>query len=244
MITAVIPTLDAERSLPATLSALVPAAIDGLVTEVIVVDGGSTDATRRIAEEMGAKVLVTAPGRGTQLRAGAAEARGRWLLFLHADTTLAAGWEREVDEFVSRSEREPGTARAAAFSYALDDAGLMARWVESMVSLRCHLLKLPYGDQGLLISRQLHDAVGGYRDLVLMEDVDIVRRLTRRRLTILRSTALTSAQRYRAEGYLRRIARNQICLLMYFTGFPVGRIARFYAATKPTRIETQRVKSA
>lgn len=244
MITAVIPTLDAERTLPAALAALVPAAIDGLVTEVIVVDGGSMDATRRIAEEMGARMLATEPGRGAQLKAGATEARGRWLLFLHADTVLSPGWEREVEEFVTRSERESGTARAAAFSYALDDTGLMARWAEAMVRLRCHLFALPYGDQGLLIPRQLYQAIGGYQSMMLMEDVDIVRRLTRRRLTILRSIALTSAQRYRAEGYLRRIVRNQICLVMYFAGVPVTRIARFYTATRPRKLEAQRVKSA
>ena len=86
----------------------------------------------------------------------------------------------------------------------------------------------PYGDQGLLISRKLFDEIGGYRPMAIMEDLDIVRRLGWSRLAVLRSRAITSAARYRKDGYFKRIARNQLCLAMYMLGVPVTRIARFY----------------
>jgi rSAM/selenodomain-associated transferase 2 len=233
MITVVIPTLDAEQTLPATLGALVTAAVDGLVREVIVVDGGSRDSTRRIAEEMGATVLTTGSGRGAQLAAGAAAAHMPWLLFLHADTVLQAGWEREVWEVMRGIDNSPERPMAAAFRFGLDDRGFAPRWLELMVRLRSQLLAMPYGDQSLLIRKSLYDAIGGYKSLPLMEDVDIVRRLGRRRLTILRTVALTSARRYRQDGYLARTIRNQMCLLLYFAGMPVERVARLYGGKSP-----------
>jgi hypothetical protein len=133
---------------------------------------------------------------------------------------------------------------AAAFRFALDDIGMAPRWLEAMVGLRCRLLALPYGDQGLLISRRLYQSVGGYADMPLMEDVDIVRRLGRARIAILRSAAVTSARRYRLEGYPARIMRNQACLGAYLCGVPVARIARFYGA-RPRRSDAAgKIKSA
>jgi hypothetical protein len=96
------------------------------------------------------------------------------------------------------------------------------------VAVRCTLFKLPYGDQGLLIPARLFREIGGYKPLPLMEDVDIVRRLGRRRIVMLRSRAITSAARYRRDGYGRRIARNLSCLGLYLLGTPVEKISRFY----------------
>lgn len=233
MISVVIPTLDAERGLPATLSALVEAAVDGLVREVIVADGGSRDATQRIAEEMGATVISSPSGRGAQLAAGARVARMPWLLFLHGDTALEQGWEREASDFMRRAEEGRGGARAASFRFSLDDSGLAPRLIESAVHIRSTLLGLPYGDQGLLLSRRLYDEVGGFRDLPIMEDVEFVSRIGRRRLVTLRSRALTSAQRYRNDGYFGRVMRNQTCLALYALGVSPVRIARLYESRQP-----------
>lgn len=227
MISVIIPTLNAEATLATTLTALVPGAVEGLVREVIVVDGGSTDRTLKIAEGCGADIISVAPGRGAQLMAGAARARFPWLLFLHADTELAAGWDRDVSTLIERIESGRRDDTAAAFSFALDDEGLAPRFLEALVRLRCLLFKLPYGDQGLLISRNLYAQIGGYRPLPLMEDVDIVRRL-RRRIVLLRTHGVTSAHRFRREGYVTRVARNQLCLGLYFLRFPAARIARIY----------------
>ncbi|MEZ5856990.1 MAG: TIGR04283 family arsenosugar biosynthesis glycosyltransferase [Hyphomicrobiaceae bacterium] len=228
MISVIIPTLNAESGLSAALSALVTATVEGLVREVIIVDGGSTDRTLKIADQSGARVITSQRGRGNQLKAGAEAARFDWLLFLHADTVLQDGWEREVAALVERVGTGQRPETAAAFRFALDDLGFLPRLIESGVQMRCTLFRLPYGDQGLLVPRRLYNRVGGYREIPLMEDVDIVRRLGRRRTMILRSTAVTSAVRYRRDGYIPRTARNLTCLGLYFMRVPPRTIARIY----------------
>ena len=123
MITVVIPTLNAETSLAATLTSLVPGAVDGVIRQVVIVDGGSSDRTLRIAEDSGADIVRSEPGRGRQLRAGTEAARFPWLLFIHADTVLDAGWEREVSAFVERVDVGQRPLSAAAFRFALDAMG-------------------------------------------------------------------------------------------------------------------------
>ena len=227
MISVVIPTLNAQADLARTLAALVPGVVDGAVGEVIIADGGSTDDTPQIAEAVGAKLVRAAKGRGPQLAAGGRAAKGAWLLFLHADTVLEHGWHLEATRFIEEAARG-AQPRAAAFRFALDDRGARPRFLEAMVSLRCALFRLPYGDQGLLISRTLYEEAGGYRPVELMEDVDLVRRLGRRRIAILRSRAVTSAQRYRRDGYIRRALRNMACLGLYYARVPPRVLARLY----------------
>jgi len=228
MISVIIPTLNAERWLSETLTALVPAAVDGLIREAIVVDGGSADRTLAIVEASGAELVRADGGRGSQLAAGAAKARFPWLLFLHADTAPAPGWEREASLFMERVDSGARPAAAAAFRFALDDVGARPRVLERLVALRCAAMRLPYGDQGLLIPRRLYDEIGGYRPLPLMEDVDLVRRLGRRRIVMLGARAVTSAERFRREGYARRAARNLICLTLYTLRVPTHVIRRIY----------------
>ena len=228
MITVVIPTLNAESGLAAALTALVPATVDGLIREVIVVDGGSTDRTLEIVDMAGASLLRSAPGRGAQLAAGAAAARMPWLMFLHADTVLETGWEREAAAFIERVEIGQRPEAAAAFRFALDDLGFKPRVIEWGVAFRCTLARLPYGDQGLLIPKRLYQSSGGFHALPLMEDVDLIRRLGRQRTVILRARAVTSAIRYRREGYILRTLRNLACLLLYYLRVPAGLIARIY----------------
>jgi len=221
-ISVVIPTLDAAEELPEALAVLAGSA---LIREVIVSDGGSRDATIAIAETAGARVVSGARGRGPQLIAGAGAASGEWLLFLHADCRLSPGWEAAVARFIAAA----GTAEHAGyFGFALDDAEPAARRLERIVAWRCRVLGLPYGDQGLLISRKLYDAVGGFAPLPLMEDVDFARRLRRRRLMPVEAQIVTSARRYRRDGYWRRPMRNLLCLSLYFAGVPPRRIARLY----------------
>ena len=217
----VVPTLNAAALLPATLATL-----GGMVAEVVVADGGSTDGTDGLARSLGATVIAAPRGRGAQLAAGIAAARGPWLLLLHADSRLAPGWAAAVRAAMA----EPG--RAFHFRFALDDAAPAARRLEQAVAWRCRALALPYGDQGLLIHRDLLAAAGGMQPLPLMEDVDLVRRLGRARLGALDVVALTSADRWRREGWWRRSARNLLCLSLWFLGVPPRLIARVYAGPK------------
>ena len=228
MISVVVPTLNAEADLPRTLAALVPAAIEGIVREVIIVDGGSTDATPRIADATGAHFLTAGPGRGQQLAAGAMAAKGPWLLFLHADTKLEDGWEREALELMRAVELGAREDTAAVFRFALDDRGLWPAYLSAVVRLRCLIFRMPYGDQGLLMSKRLYSAVGGFKPMTLMEDVDLIRRLGRRRVAFLRSVAVTSARRYRSEGYMRRMTRNLACLGLYYMRVPPRVLTRLY----------------
>ena len=224
MLSVVIPTLNAGPRLGAVLGSLAEAR--DLDLEVVVADGGSDDGTPRLAADHGARVIATAPGRGRQLAAGAAEARGAWLLFLHADTVLAAGWAAAAAAFMAAPEN---SRRAGVFRFALDDARPAARRIERIVAWRCRRLGLPYGDQGLLLSRAFYDSLGGFRPLPIMEDVDMVRRIGRRALVFLEAAAVTSAARYRAGGYVGRPLRNLTCLGLYFLGLSPRLIARLYA---------------
>ena len=224
----IIPTLNAASSLGETLHALGEIR-DVLTVEIIVVDGGSQDDTVARARALGLRVIQAPRGRGTQLSAGAREARAPWLLFLHADTTLEPFWSTTVTSFI---RNKANVLKAAHFTFALDDASGAARRVEVLANWRARRLGLPYGDQGLLMSRKLYDSLVGFLDIPLMEDVDMVRRIGRSNLVELPATATTSAARYRRDGYWLRPLRNLSLLVLYFLGVSPRRLARFYDRTR------------
>ena len=215
--TVVIPTLNAASVLPGTLAAL------GGLADVVVTDGGSTDRTLEIARAAGALMVAGPRGRGVQIAAGVARAGAPWLLLLHADTRLAAGWAA-----AAAAHMRATPDRAGYFRFALDSADPRARRLERAVAWRCRALALAYGDQGLLIARDVLDAAGGVRPLPLMEDVDLIRRLGRSRLMPLPADAVTSAARWERDGWHRRSARNVACLALWYAGVPPGWIAAIY----------------
>jgi rSAM/selenodomain-associated transferase 2 len=225
----IIPTLDAAAQIEPTLRALAEgrggATGAGLIREVLVVDGGSVDDTVARARRAGARVVSSPRGRGPQLAAGAGASEADWLLFLHADTRLAPGWSEAVAAFIDAGADGD---RAAVFTLAFDDASIHARALARLANWRARRFALPYGDQGLILSRGLYDRLGGFRPLPLMEDVDLVRRIGRARLVHLDAVAVTSAGRYRRWGWWPRAARNLAVLALYFLGVPATLLKRLY----------------
>jgi len=224
MLSVIIPTLNAEKSIGRALDSVQALSLPML--EVLVVDGGSNDDTVHRATELGVKVVQCDPGRGRQLAHGASVAKGPWLLFLHADTILPPEWEIDLSRFIT-AERNLGLA--GYFRLGFDAKGRGARRVAALANWRADVLGLPYGDQGLLIHRDLYETVGGYRaELNLMEDVDLVRRIGPMRLKRLKRTVVTSAARYQADGWWARPLRNLVCLGLYLMGAPQSWIERLY----------------
>ncbi|MCY3879059.1 MAG: TIGR04283 family arsenosugar biosynthesis glycosyltransferase [Rhodobacteraceae bacterium] len=217
----IIPTLNSAGALPLTLESLYPALRIGLARELIISDGGSTDNIDRFSEELGAVLVTGPPGRGRQLASGAEAAEGEWLLFLHSDTALEIGWIDVVFEHIAHRET------AGYFRLKFRASGIAPLLVAAWANFRSARFGLPYGDQGLLISRRLYDAIGGFKSMPIMEDVDIARRL-KGRLERLDAVAVTDAGRYQREGWLRRGTRNLFCIIQYFRGVKPERILRSY----------------
>jgi len=224
----IIPALNCAPSLDRTLHEIARTAeVAGSL--VLVVDGGSVDGTVTIAKRYGVRVISSPPGRGQQLAAGAevamAEAGAEWLFFLHADSIPEPGWRETLAAFMA----EPANRDRAGYGrLALDDPSPAAQRLETMVAWRCRRFGLPYGDQGLLIHRNLYRSVGGFLSIELMEDVALVRRIGRSRLSGLPLTVTTSAERYRRNGYIRRPLRNLSCLALYLMGVAPPMIRRLY----------------
>lgn len=222
-VSVVIPVLNAADRIGPTLAALTEGLMDGAIAELILADGGSDDDIAGLAEAVGATLVEAPRGRGAQLAAGADAARAPWLLFLHADTVLSPGWAGAVTAHLTA---EPG--QAGYFRLRFRSPAAMARVTEGWANLRSRLFGLPYGDQGLLIHRDLLARLGGYPALPLMEDVALARRLGRRRLRMLPAEAMTSAERYVRDGWVRRGCRNLSTLALYFLGVSPQRLVRRY----------------
>ena len=218
-VSVVIPTLNAQADLGPCLAALGEGLRAGILRELVISDGGSTDATREIAEAAGALWVDGPPGRGGQLARGVAAAGGPWLLVVHADTILSPDWPAAVLAGIA-------TGRPGYFRHKFDASGPAAAWVAGWANLRARLLGLPFGDQGLLVSRADYDAAGGYPDIPLMEDLALARALPRPRP--LAATAVTSAERYRARGWLRQGAANLWRQTRFLAGSDPAKLARGY----------------
>jgi rSAM/selenodomain-associated transferase 2/rSAM/selenodomain-associated transferase 1 len=176
---------------------------------------------------------TTAPrGRAAQMNGGAAVASGRWLLFLHADSDLPTDW---FDVIAALEPREDVVA--GAFRLALDSAAWRARLIEASVRLRVALLGLPYGDQALFVRKPVFDAIGGYRDLPLMEDIDFVRRVRKvGRVFHSRSAVMTSARRWERDGWMRRSLQNVSLAARFLLGMSPARLAQTYFKRKAAAV--------
>ena len=225
----VIPVLNDAEQLGGQLAAL--ASLDRGRVQCIVAQGGDADAAMRDLKNRFPDVvwLKSAPGRAVQLNAGARRAVGRWILFLHADARLDAGWVSEVE----RKDADPRWV-GGSFRFVLDSPAWPARLIEWGVAWRVRLLNLPYGDQAIFVRRQVFEQLHGYRDLALMEDVDLIRRLRRvGRLWHSTCGIRVSARRWERDGWWRRSVENMLLALLYHLGVRPERLARMYYRRSP-----------
>lgn len=224
LLSVVIPALNEAATLPGLLGDL--QRLDVRPAEILVVDGGSTDGTAAAASAGGARVVSSERGRGRQLGTGAAESRAPLLCFLHADVRL----EDAALSSLARLTRDARAGDAAwAFRLRIDAPGLAYRVVERGANLRSAIAGLPYGDQGLVVSRAAYDAAGGYAPVPLMEDVMLVRAIGGRLPVRLLPAAVTvSARRWERDGVWRRSACNLLLLARWLGGATPEELADAY----------------
>ena len=229
----VIPALDEEEALPALLLDLARLAIDH---RVLVVDGGSWDGTVAAARGGGAEVMRSRPGRARQMNAGAAFLGTRWLLFLHADSRLDDSALRSIATHVQRD-----VPVAGYFGLAIAHEHVFYRMIEAGQRIRQRLAGLVYGDQGLLIRRDLFAGIGGYPDEPIMEDVVLNRRLLETgQLVPLPGTLTTSSRRYEEEGRVRALFRNMRTITRFLSGTDPSLLARRYRPRRAHGIGARR----
>ncbi len=222
----VIPTLNEAEALPALLADL--RHLGGLLLEVVVADADSTDQTREIARARGARVVEAPRGRARQLNAGAAAALGDWLLFLHADSRVGSDAVAVIREVLT----EDVPLAAAVFRFSIDLPPASRRFIERGQAIRESWFGLAYGDQGLLCRRDCFDAVGGYPDLPLMEDVVIISRLQHRfSVSRLPAPILTSGRRYMTHGVLRTWLTHSFLIALFAFGCSPARLSRWRNGT-------------
>lgn len=215
----IIPALNEADHLPETLASIGRAS----GVEVIVVDGGSSDSTRAIAEAAGAVVISAEPGRAAQMNAGVEHARGETLLFLHADSRLPFGYLEQIESCLHARN-----ALAGAFRLAVDDTRLSLRLIEMGANWRSRRLGLPFGDQAFFLRRQTYHETGGFRDLPIMEDYDLVQRLRRTETISIASTSvITSARRWLEHGVWRTTWIHLRIALGWRLGISPARLAQW-----------------
>ncbi|UCE54812.1 MAG: TIGR04283 family arsenosugar biosynthesis glycosyltransferase [Desulfobacterales bacterium] len=223
-ISIIIPALNEADNIINTLSALK----NRDEVEVILVDGGSCDDTADIARSSGAKVLTTTPSKARQMNAGAAAASGEILLFLHADNRLPKNFEKPILDKISQN----GVA-AGAFQLCIDSDGRGLRFIERVANWRSRHLQAPYGDQGIFVTKALFDEIGGYPDIPIMEDFELIRRLRRKgKIVILNEALKTSPRRWLNMGIFKTWLINQIIIIAYHFGASPESLAHWYRREK------------
>jgi rSAM/selenodomain-associated transferase 2 len=219
-ISILIPTYNEAKIIRETLGCCVGIA----ETETIVVDGGSVDGTAQIASEMGAQVFSTTRARSRQMNLGASKAKGRFLLFLHADTHLPENFK----EHILNTLRDPEIA-AGAFQLRIKGNARFLRLIERGAKIRSRLFHVPYGDQAIFLRASTFERLQGFKEIEIMEDLDLVRRLGKLgRIVVVNAPVVTSARRWNQVGIFKTTLINQIAVAAYCLGVSRSRISAFY----------------
>jgi rSAM/selenodomain-associated transferase 2 len=228
-ISIIIPVLNEVKNIRVAIDSIFPSEN----TEVIVVDGGSSDGTIEVVKELGIMLLYSTAGRAAQMNLGAQNATSDILVFLHADTRLPLGYDdliRTALGNICRSDRLP---IAGAFALEIDDRSRHFRWVEWGVKYRSRFLKMPYGDQGIFLRAKVFDEVGGFPDLPIMEDFELMRRLQKLgSVAIIEQPVITSARRWLQQGIFKTTLINQLMILGYLMGVDLDRLVQLYRRKK------------
>jgi rSAM/selenodomain-associated transferase 2/rSAM/selenodomain-associated transferase 1 len=223
-ISVIIPTLNESSVIEEAITTL----LKYKQVEIIVVDGGSLDNTIELAKSFGATVLSTLPSKAGQMNAGAAHASGDVLLFLHADTCLPEKFDEKVLTAVARNGFSAG-----AFTLGIDTDSPCLRFIERVANWRARFFQMPYGDQALFVSRNFFNAVGGFPEIPIMEDFELIRRLKRKgKIVILPESVRTSARRWQNFGIIKAWLLNQMIIIGYYIGVRPPRLARWYRREK------------
>ncbi len=223
-ISIIIPVLNEAN----TICSVLVGVLDAQNVEVIVVDGGSHDDTIAIAQSLGVKVISAPAGRASQMNAGAAVATGNILLFLHADTRLPAGFDTLILQALQDSRTVGG-----AFELRIDAKLRGLRLIEKMVNMRSRWLSMPYGDQAIFLKATVFHEIGGFPNLPIMEDFELMRRLKHcGKITILPAAVLTSGRRWQKLGVVKTTLINQMVIVGYFLGVSPTRLVRWYRQAK------------
>lgn len=223
-ISIIIPALNEAGNIKQTIATTQPSQN----IEVIVVDGGSQDETVAIAQSLGVKVISSFPGRAVQMNAGVALATGEILLFLHADTQLPVGF----DEMIRAGLQQPGVI-AGAFALRINAEGASLRFVEKGVYWRSRFLQMPYGDQAIFMTKAIFQQVGGFPELPIMEDFELMRRLKPMgKIIILSVPVITSARRWLQKGVFKTTIINQIVIIAYLLGITPAQLRIWYSQGK------------
>ncbi len=206
-------------------------------TEIIVVDGGSTDGTVTIARSLGVTVIASSLGRAYQMNAGAKVATGDILVFLHADTRLPQEFEALIFSALSQPTSKGHIPIAGAFTLRIDAPQPSLRWVERGVNWRSRFLQMPYGDQALFLRTADFEDIGGFPEFPIMEDFELVRRLKQRgTIVVINPPVLTSARRWLQTGIWQTTLINQLVILGYWLGIDTKHLIRLYRQRKFWRL--------
>jgi len=223
-VTVVIPTYNSEKTITTTLNS-----ITKYFNKIIIVDAESSDLTIELSQKYKTKIIKSIQSRGSQLLLGSKKVSTDWIFFLHSDTVLERKNIIEVKKFISD---DLNYFKAASFKIKFNKNNIWSYLLGFIVNIRSKYLKLPYGDQGLLISKKFYKKVGGYKEIPLMEDVTIIRDIGFSNIKILNSYVVTDSIRYETQGWLVRPMINLYCLTLYFFGFNINNINKIYERYK------------
>ena len=217
----IIPTLNESKNLPLLLSDLSEIKH---ISEILIIDSTSTDKTKDIALINGTRFYkINKNNRGLQLNYGAKKAKGEWLLFIHADSRLKFNWSKEIINILERD-----TNFIYHFKFKINNESFTYRLLEIFVNLRCFLLKTPYGDQGLLISKENFKSHGGYKPIPIMEDFEFISRIKKTYLRSLKTPILTSSRKWDEENFILQSLKNWNLRRLMRRGYSINRIYKKY----------------